>query len=200
MLHIISITEIKFRRLTRQVLGMQTTQEEQPTVEETIDLVREMQAIRPQTPPAEPEADYGQYSQGHLGGALVSTVRVIVEGVWSVQTVRVTLSTGSQGYGQYRQGHRGASLVSTDRVMVSTDSQGYGQYISTDRVMVSTDSQGYGQYRQGHHGEVWSVQTGTSWWEFGQYRQGHHEEVWSAPQVSHQVEQVGRLQNNASSK
>ena len=131
MLHIISITEIKFRRLTRQVLGMQTTQEEQPTVEETIDLVREMQAIRPQTPPAEPEADYGQYSQGHLGGALVSTVRVIVEGVWSVQTVRVTLSTGSQGYGQYRQGHRGASLVSTDRVMVSTDSQGYGQYIST---------------------------------------------------------------------
>ena len=103
MLHIISITEIKFRRLTRQVLGMQTTQEEQPTVEETIDLVREMQAIRPQTPPAEPEADYGQYSQGHLGGALVSTVIVIVEGVWSVQTVRATVSTGSQGYGQYRQ-------------------------------------------------------------------------------------------------
>ena len=110
------------------------------------------------------------------------------------------ISTDSQGYGQYRQGHRGASLVSKDRVMVSTDSQGYGQYLSTDRVMVSTDSQGYGQYRQGHHGEVWSVQTGPSWWEFGQYRQGHHGEVWSAPHVSHQVEQVGRLQNNASNK
>ena len=60
MLHIISITEIKFKRLTRQVLGMETRQEEQPTVEETINLVREMQAIRPQTPPTEPEADYGE--------------------------------------------------------------------------------------------------------------------------------------------
>ncbi|XP_076458865.1 chitin synthase chs-2-like [Babylonia areolata] len=56
MLHIISITEIKFKRLTRQVLGMQKPQETQPTVEETINLVREMQAIRPSTP--EPEADY----------------------------------------------------------------------------------------------------------------------------------------------
>ena len=58
MLHIISITEIKFKRLTRSVLGIQPKQEDQPTVEETIDLVREMQAIRPDTP-AEPEADYG---------------------------------------------------------------------------------------------------------------------------------------------
>lgn len=70
MLHIISITEIKFRKLTRQVLGMQTdSEEEQPTVEETIDLVRVMQAIRPGTPPAEPEADYGEEIDTPVGTA-----------------------------------------------------------------------------------------------------------------------------------
>ena len=62
MLHIISITEIKFKRLSRQILGMQAPEEDSPTVEETIDLVREMQAIRPQTPSSvdtqDPEVDY----------------------------------------------------------------------------------------------------------------------------------------------
>ncbi|KAL8565048.1 hypothetical protein ACOMHN_003424 [Nucella lapillus] len=72
MLHIISITEIKFKRLTRQVLGIQKMQMLQPTVEETINLVREMQAIRPTTPeePEEPEADYDDLNtpQGTIDG------------------------------------------------------------------------------------------------------------------------------------
>jgi hypothetical protein len=59
MLHIISITEIRFRKLTRKWLGMTSPDEESPTVEETIDLAREMQAIRPETPEPEPEVDYG---------------------------------------------------------------------------------------------------------------------------------------------
>ena len=106
---------------------------------------------------------FGQYSQGHLGGGLVSTVRIIVEGVWSVQTVSVTVSTDSQGYGQYRQS--GLWSVQTVRVMVITDSQGYGQY-----------SQGYGKYRQGY-GKY--RQSESLWSGFSQYRQGHHGEVWS---------------------
>ena len=126
---------------------MQTTQEEQPTVEETINLVREMQAIRPQTPPAEPEADYGQYSQGHRAGGLVSTdgqgcgqysqghragglvstVRVIVPGVWSVQMVRVVVSTDRVimvGVWSVQSGSSWRGLVSTDRVIMER----FGQY------------------------------------------------------------------------
>ena len=168
MLHIISITEIKFRRLTRQVLGMQTTQEEQPTVEETINLVREMQAIRPQTPPAEPEADYGQYSQGHRAGGLVSTDGQGCGQYSQGHRAGGLVSTDGQGCGQYSQGHRAGGLVSTVRVIVPGvwSVQMVRVVVSTDRVIMVG---------------VWSVQSGSSWRglvstdrvimeRFGQYR------------------------------
>ncbi|KAK7493270.1 hypothetical protein BaRGS_00015396, partial [Batillaria attramentaria] len=61
MLHIIAITEIRFKRLTQKVFGMELTGDtEEATVEETINLVRDMQAIRPDTPDTAsiPDADY----------------------------------------------------------------------------------------------------------------------------------------------
>lgn len=64
LLQIISITEIKVRKITRQVLGIDDGATQGLTVEETIGLVKQMQSIRPDTPEAEGDGEQSEKDPG----------------------------------------------------------------------------------------------------------------------------------------